>query len=131
MSYKPGLSRGLLAALLVSASLVAGCAVTRAEPPVSSLQSARQAIANAEESRASQDAPLELRQARDKLAAANEAVANDNMPEAKRLADEATILAELAYSRSEMMTAQKTNRELQKTTEMFKEELRRPRGETS
>lgn len=112
------------------AGLLAACASTP-QRPTAALQSARQAISNAEEARAGEHAPLELRKARDRLAAANDAVDSDNMLAAERLAEEAAVLAELAFARSEMLTARRVNDELERTTEMFKEELQRKPGVTS
>lgn len=114
----------LAGALLLLGGLVSGCATVR-EAPTAALQSARQAIANAEEVGAAREAPFELRRARDKYEAANDAVDNDELLQAERLAQEAAVLAELAYSRSEMLTAKRINDELQQTTDMFKEELNR------
>lgn len=117
----------LVGALLLLASLASGCATTR-DAPTSALQSARQAIANAEQVGAAREAPFDLRRARDRYDAAEEAVDDENMLQAEWLAHEAAVLAELAYSRSQMLTAKRVNEELQQTTEMLKEELSRQRG---
>lgn len=129
--HVPKTPRAPLVAVLVCMSvLVVGCATTE-EPPTAALQTAEQKIADAEQANANQYAPLEFREARNKLGAAQDAVENEDMELARQLAAEAEVLAELAAARSEMQVAQQTNKELERTTEMFKEELNRQRGETS
>jgi len=124
MFLTPIIRRTSIAAVLCTISLLSACAATP-QRPSSALQSAERAIATAEDARAVQHAPLELRQARDKLAAANNAVEKDEMDIARRLAEEAAVLAELALARSEMQVALETNKELKNTTDMYKDELTR------
>ncbi|HEX7046908.1 MAG TPA: DUF4398 domain-containing protein [Gammaproteobacteria bacterium] len=114
-------------ALIVTMALaLAACAST--PPPVASLESARQAVAQAERARAADTAALELSEARDKLAAANNAVKNENMLIAQRLADEARVLAELAFARAERADAQRVNAEIVEGTAILREEILRQAG---
>lgn len=106
---------------------LAACASTP-PPPVASLEAARQAIANAEQARAVEHAPLELREARDKLAAANNAVDNEEMLTAQHLAEESRVLAELAFARAEMEDARLVNDEIIRGTVVLQEEMRRDTG---
>ena len=86
---------------------------------------------SAEDARAAQEAPLELRKARERLKAANDAIENEDMESARRYAREAALLAELAAARTEMLSARRANKELENTTDMLKEEMQRGTGETS
>lgn len=113
-------------AIAAMAFALAACAST--PPPVASLESARQAIAQAERARAADTAALELAQARDKLAAANNAVENENMMAAQRLADESRVLAELAFVRAERADAKRVNEEIIEGTAILREEIQRQSG---
>lgn len=117
----------LRAALAGAVIALAACASTP-PPPVASLEAARQAIANAEQARAVEHAPLELREARDKLAAANNAVDNENMLAAQQLAEESRVLAELAFARAEMEDARIVNDEIIRSTVVLHEEMQRGTG---
>lgn len=119
--------RSRTAILAVAMGLLAGCASTP-PPPTAELGSAQQAISNAEQARASQDAPLELTRAREKLHAANNAASNEDMESAERLARESRVLAELAAAKAEMVGARRVNEEIVKATEMLEEEMRRGRS---
>ncbi len=105
-----------------------GACASTPPPPVASLEAARQAIANAEQARAVEHAPLELREARDKLAAANNAVENENMLTAQHLAEESRVLAELAFARAEMEDARIVNEEITRGTLVLQEEMQRGTG---
>lgn len=130
MNQRQLLRRATLAATLILSGMLVACASTPA-PPTAEMQTARDAIDNAEDARAAQEAPLELRKARERLKAANDAIENEDMESARRYAREATLLAELAVARTEMVSARRTNKELETTTEMLLEEMQRGRGETS
>lgn len=122
---KSGFRRGsVTTALAVGAALLAACAATP-QPPVGALESARQAISNAEQVRAAEDAPLALMRAREKLTAANNAVDNENMLAAERLAVEARVLAEYALAKAELADARRVNEEIVQTTQVLREELQR------
>ena len=105
-----------------------GACASTPPPPVASLEAARQAIANAEQARAVEHAPLELREARDKLAAANNAVENENMLTAQHLAEESRVLADLAFARAEMEDARIVNEEITRGTLVLQEEMQRGTG---
>ena len=130
MNQRDLLRGAKLAATLVLSGMLAACASTP-EPPTAEMQTARDAIESAEDARAAQEAPLELRKARERLKAANDAIENEDMESARRYAREAALLAELAAARTEMLSARRANKELENTTDMLKEEMRRGRGETS
>jgi hypothetical protein len=114
-----------LPALLVFA---AACAST--PPPVTNLQAAQQAIANAERVDAASLAAVELGEARAKLAAAEKAVVEKEMIVAARFADEARANAELAAARTGAIKAKAVNADIVRSTETLEEEMRRKTGET-
>lgn len=109
---------------LVALLGLTACAST-GQAPVGAMESARQAIANAEHVRASENAALELTLAREKLSAAEQAVDNEDMELAQQMADEATVLAELAVAKSEMADARQINEEVVRTTQAITEEIQR------
>lgn len=117
----------LHAALAGAVITLAGCASTP-PPPVASLEAARNAIEDAEQARAIEHAPLELRESREKLAAANNAVDNENMLAAHYLAEESRVLAELAFARAEMEDARIVNEEIIRSTAVLGEEMQRGAG---
>lgn len=114
-----------MAAFIMIAALSA-CGSTP-PPPVATLDAARDAIRNAEQTRALQDAPLELTQAREKLAAADQAVDSRDMEAAERLARESRILAELSVAITDRESARRVNQDIQRSMEMLEEELQRGR----
>jgi outer membrane PBP1 activator LpoA protein len=114
---------GRLAAIASAALLAAGCASTPA--PTAQIESAQQAIDDADRAEAARHASPELSQARSKLAAANTAVQNKDMEQAARLADEARVDAELASARTAAVKAQAANEEIRRSNRALLEEMDR------
>jgi F0F1-type ATP synthase membrane subunit b/b' len=110
-------------AALGASLLFAGCAST--PPPTAALQSAQQAIDDAERNQASAHAPEQLSEAHTKLASAKAAVDSRHMDEAARLAEEARADAELAAARTSADKAKAANDEIRKGTQALKDELQR------
>lgn len=110
---------GLLAALLLSACASAPVA------PTESLNDARSAIEDAEQADARQHAPAELEEAQAQLRAAEEAVSAERMTEAERLAEQARVSAALAKARTEEAKAADINRQMERSAEALREEMRR------
>jgi hypothetical protein len=115
-----------LVATFGAALLVAACAST--PPPTAALQSAQQAIDDAERVQASQHAAEEMSEARTKLSSAKAAVDNKKMDEAARLAEEARVDAELASARTAAAKAKASNDEIRKGTDVLKDEMQRNSG---
>lgn len=96
--------------------------------PTEALQSAEEAITNAERARVADYASVELSEAREKLAAARKAVNEEKMLLAYRLAEQARVDAELALARATLVKAKETNDEMQKNIEILKQEMQRNSG---
>ena len=112
-----------LASVSGAALLAAGCA--SAPPPTAQIESARQAIEDAERAQAAQYAAPELSQARSKIASADTAVQNEEMEQAARLAAEARADAELASARTAAAKAHAANDEIRRANQMLIEEMGR------
>jgi len=117
--------------LIVPGLLVfaAACASTPPVPEVS-LQSAQQAIANAERVDAASLAPVELGEARAKLASAQKAVEQEHMVAGAQFADEARAEADLAAAKSGAAKALTVNQDIKRSTGTLVEEMQRKTGET-
>ena len=120
--------RAALAASVGAVFLLGGCASTP-PAPTAQIQSAQQAIADAERADAGEHAAGELTQARTKLASANTAVQNEQMEEAARLAEEARVDAELAAARTAAAKALAVNDEMKRSTKALVEEMQRNTGD--
>jgi hypothetical protein len=118
-----------LIATLGAVLLVGGCASTPA--PTAALQSAQQAIDDADRAQASQHAAQDLSEARTKLASAKSAADKRDMDEAARLAEEARVDAELASARTAAAKAKDANDEIRKGMQVLKDELQRNNGSTT
>ena len=114
---------GLAAAVSCCAMLATGCA--SAPAPTAQIQSAKQAIEDAERAQAAEHAAPELSQARSKLESANAAVQAKDMEQAARLASEARADAELASARAAAVKAQAANDEIRRANQMLIEEMGR------
>jgi hypothetical protein len=110
--------------------LLATAAFAKEPPPVTNLQGAQQAIANAERVDAASLAPVELGQARAKLSSAEKAVAEKEMVVGAQLADEARADAELAAARAGATKANTVNAEIKKSTATLVEEMQRKTGDS-
>jgi hypothetical protein len=115
----------LPALLLVSSVAFAGN-----PPPVTNLQAAEQAIANAERVDAATNAGVELGEARGKLAAAQRAVEEKEMVVAQQFADEARAEAELAAAKSGAVKALAVNEDIKRSTATLVEEMQRKSGDS-
>jgi hypothetical protein len=108
--------------------MIVACASTP-PAPTASLQSAQQAISNAERADASRYAPRELNQARTKLTSANTEVAEKRMITAERFADESRAEAELATAKTTAAKAHAVNDEMKHSTSTLIEEMQRSSGD--
>jgi len=95
------------------------------EPPTAAVSQAQLAIREADQSKASQYAPLELRKAQEKFAQAEKAMRNKEYLNARRLAEEALVDARLAESKANSEMARRNAAELQKTIESLRAEAQR------
>lgn len=96
--------------------------------PTQELQSAEQAISQAENARVADYSSTELRGARDKLTAAKAAVHKEDMVLAKRLAEQSEVEAYLALAKAQVAKAEMVNNEIMKGTKSMKEEMLRNKG---
>jgi hypothetical protein len=97
--------------------------------PTTNLESAQQAISNAERVEAATFAPVELSDARSKLAAAQQAVTEKEMIIAAQLADESRVAAELAAARTGAAKAKAVNADIKRSTATLVEEMQRKTGD--
>ena len=117
-----------VAAALLSALFLAGCATTP-PAPTERLQAAQQAIASAERTEAARYAAGELGAARTKLASAESAVSEKQMISAARFADESRAEAELASAKTAASKANAVNDEMKRSTGTLVEEMKRSTGD--
>jgi hypothetical protein len=120
-------SRGLVIAL-PALILLATAACASTPIPETSMQSARQAIANAERVDAASLAAVELGEARSKLSAAQQAVTDKKMLKAERLADQSRVAAELAAARTSAAKANAVNADIEKSNATLIGEMQRSSG---
>jgi hypothetical protein len=113
-----GLARAL-AAGIACAGLVACQSMPR---PTAQLAQAEQAIARAEQAKAAEHAPLELRKARDDYEKAKAAAREEENVKARRAAERAQLEAELAAAKAQRARAEELVSELSNTTEALQEE---------
>jgi hypothetical protein len=109
--------------------LVCGTAFASKPAPTTNLQSAEQAIANAERVEAATFAAVDLGEARSKLAAAQKAVSEKEMIAAAQLADESRAAAELAAARTAAAKAAAVNKDIKRGTDTLVEEMQRKTGD--
>lgn len=107
---------------------LAGCATTPKAAPELAIQSAEQAIGNAERARAARTAGVELGEARDKLVSAQSALRDKNRVGAERYAHEARVDADLAIAKNEANKARKVNDGMRKSTQEIEQEMQRGNG---
>jgi hypothetical protein len=110
--------------------LLFGAAFASAPVPTANLQSAEEAIANAERVEAATLAPVELGEARSKLSSAQHAVGEKKMIQAAQLADEARASAELAAARTGAIKANTVNADIKRNTATLVDEMQRKTGDT-
>lgn len=97
-------------------------------PPVQQMQAAQFAIASAEQERATDFVPLDMRQAHAKLTAARVAIESEDMELATRLADESRVSAELATAKTAEMKARAMHDEMQESFDTLQREILRNTG---
>ncbi len=118
-----------ISTMALPALLVCGVAFAGKPIPTTNLQSAQQAIANAERVEAATFAAVELGEARSKLSAAQQAVTEKEMDSAAQLADEARVSAELAAARTGAAKANAVNADIKRSTATLVEEMQRKTGD--
>lgn len=96
--------------------------------PTHALQAAETAITTAEQAGVADYALPEMNQARTSLAAARKAVQDDEMELAEQLAEQSRVHAELASAKAETLKASNINAEMQKSTDVLKQEMQRGAG---
>lgn len=116
-----------LSIVFVGALALASC-MSKPVAPTQELQSAEQAIIQAEQARVANYASPELREAREKLTAAQAAVRKEDMVGAKRLAEQSKLEADLALAKAQVAKAQQVNDEMKKGTKSMKQEMQRNTG---
>lgn len=120
---------GPLRALAGTALLLAITACASAPmPPSEELQAAQLAISGAEQERATEFAPQDMKRAHDKLGQANAAVAQEDMDQALLLAHESRVSAELASAKASELKAKAINDEMLQSIETLQQELSRNAG---
>jgi hypothetical protein len=117
----------LTAVALIGMLVLAGCA-SAPPAPTASLDSARQAIADAERADAGRYAAGELSEARVKLASADAAVLEERMIMAARFAEASRAEAELASAKTTAAKANAVNDEMKRSTGTLVEEMQRTSG---
>lgn len=99
--------------------MLVSCASTDV-PPTKEINSAEQAIRDAEQARVTDYALPELQEARTRLSAARVAVTEEKLITAKRLAQQSSIYVELAFAKAELQKAQAVNAEMEKNITVLK-----------
>lgn len=107
------------------AAVLIGAGCSSVQPPTGTVSQAQLAIREADQSKASQHAPLELRKAREKLADAEKAMRNEEYVKARRLSEQALVDARLAEVKAESEIARQNAAELQKTIKSLRAEVER------
>lgn len=129
-SKKASITRRRFRIALPALLLFAGAAIAAPPIPVTNLQAAQQAIANAERVDAATHAGVELGEARGKLSAAQLAVEDKKMVVAQRFADEARAGAELAAAKSGAVKALAINEDIKRSTATLVDEMQRKSGDS-
>lgn len=99
------------------------------QPPASQMALAEEAIEEASAAGAYEYAPLELKTARDKIDQAKAAVNAEDYVTAERLLKQAEIDAKLAEAKSTTVKSQRVVDELQKGTDLLREEIQRKQAQ--
>lgn len=130
------MSRFLLAAfgLSLCALPLTGCggsnvASVRSEDARAAVRDAREAVRDAEQRGAPEFAAEPLDLAKSRLAQAEEALQTGNNEVAMRLANEADVSADLAETRALSAKSQRAAREVRRSIELLREEIRRLQSE--
>lgn len=105
--------------------LMAATGCSSVQPPTATVSQAQLAIRGADQSKASQYAPLELRNAREKFNDAERAMRNEEYLKARRLSEQALVDARLAEVKAESEFARQNAAELQATIQSLRAETER------
>jgi hypothetical protein len=112
--------------LTVGALVFSGC--SSVTPPREELATAELAVREAQQSKASQHASLELRMATEKLNRAKQAMRDEDYVTARRLAEQALVDAQLAESKARSTDAREMARQLREGIETLRKEAERVSG---
>ena len=116
---------GAMAALMVAALALAGCASVDKGAARKNIGSAESALARADTNDANRYAPLEVKVAQEKLAQANSAFANEEYKKAEYLAEESLVNAQLASSKSETARTETMVQALRESISSLRQEIER------
>ena len=109
----------------LTAAVIAFGGCSSVKPPTGTVSQAQLAIRQADQSKASQYAPVELSKAREKFNDAEKAMRNEDYIKARRLSEQALVDARLAEVKAESETARQNAAELQKTIQTLRTEAER------
>ncbi|HEX6176645.1 MAG TPA: DUF4398 domain-containing protein [Candidatus Binatia bacterium] len=112
--------------LTVGALVFSGC--SSVTPPREELATAELAVREAQQSKASQHASLELRMATEKLNRAKQAMRDEDHVAARRLAEQALVDAQLAENKARSAEARAMARQLREGIETLRKEAERVSG---
>ena len=124
MTAKTVLACGVGVPLLVGTLLMGGCG-TPGTQPMEKIANAELAINRAQDSKAQDLAPLELRYAEDNLQKAKAAQKNGDYEKAIRFAEQALADAELAEAKAESEMARQTTKEMRDSIDALRKEIKR------
>ena len=113
ISARAALSRYRYLLPVLPLAVVVGCSTAR--PPRDQVAAADLQVKEALNSKASADAPLDLRMAVEKLDKAKVAMSNEHYTQARRLAEEALVDAQVAEAKAKSHQAQQTMHEVRQT----------------
>ena len=124
MTAKTVLACGVGVPLIVGTLLMGGCG-TPGTQPMEKIANAELAINQAQDRKAQELAPLELRYAEDNLQKAKAAQQNGDYEQARRFAEQAIVDAELAEYKAESETARQTTKEMRDSIDALRQETNR------
>jgi hypothetical protein len=106
---------------LISGAIgVSGCS---GRPPTDALSQAELAVQQANQSKAPEYAPLDLRLAREQLDSAKRALSTKEYERARRLAEQALVQAQLAEAKAGSESARRVAAELARSIEALRHEV--------
>lgn len=117
--------RGYTLFFVVVGAMLVGTGCASVPEPVAEMASARTAIRSIEGGDARTLAPVELDRAKTKLQRAEAAVNDKQYADAARLAGESRADAELAAAKTDMLKAERTAGEMERSIEMLRNEIER------
>jgi len=114
-----------LAMMITLAGMLSACASSNIPKPTDTVAKAETNISQAEQVDAGDYAPLEIREAKKKVGEAQELMNDENYADAKRKAEKAMVDAELAEVKSRSAKAQNAVKQLKKSINTLKKEIKR------